>query len=137
MRIQTQTHIQMPWNRWMRNLEPVNSSNIHRIVPVNICVMSATAGWRQTNRRIRRGRRRYRDTASSLCALSHALSLARSSLLYPLFLHQVPSARRPPWLVSLSSVLSFSCCFFFSFFLLFCCFGFVLVVNPASLWRTI
>ncbi len=73
----------MPWNRWMRNLEPVNTSNIHWIVPVNICVMSATAGWRQTNRRIRRGRRRYRNTASSLSALSHALSLPRSLLLYP------------------------------------------------------
>ncbi|CAM6020113.1 unnamed protein product, partial [Sphagnum balticum] len=81
----------MPWNRWMRNLEPVNTSNIHRIVPANICVMSATAGWRQTDRRIRRGRRRYRDTASSLSALSHALCLARSSsLLYPSLLASSP-----------------------------------------------
>jgi hypothetical protein len=122
----------MPWDRWMRNLEPVISSNIHRIVPVNIRVMSATAGWRQTNRRTRRRRTRYRDTVSSLSALSHALSLASLfaavSLSSCIKFHQQED-RHGWWVWALScSVLSFSCCFvcvcfFFPRLLLWFCIG--------------
>lgn len=99
--------------------------------------MSATAGWRQTTRRIRRGRRRYRDTASSLSALPHALSLARSSLLYPSLVASSSINKKTAMAGEFELCLVFFLLICFFFFSLFCCFGFVLVVNPASLWRTI